>query len=87
MTQLCPLHTYPAGRCGTIVRIDAEGELAARMRALGLIPGRRIRIIRRSLFQGPIQVRAGQTDLIIRRQEAAVVFLRPCDSSQTCTQP
>ncbi len=86
MTRLCSLHTYPAGRCGTIVRIDAEEDLAARMRALGLILGRRVQVVRRSPFQGPIQVRAGQTDVIIRRSEAARVFLTPCDPEHTCTQ-
>ncbi|MBP8902197.1 MAG: ferrous iron transport protein A, partial [Thiobacillaceae bacterium] len=53
MTPPCPLHTLPVGRCGTILSIDAPAELAARMRALGLQPGRRIKVIRRSPFQGP----------------------------------
>lgn len=78
MTPPCPLHTLPVGRCGTILSIDAPAELAARMRALGLQPGRRIKVIRRSPFQGPIQVRAGQTDLMIRRAEAAVIQMQPC---------
>lgn len=78
MTPPCPLHTLPIGRCGTILSIDAPAELAARMRALGLQPGRRIKVIRRSPFQGPIQVRAGQTDLMIRRAEAAIIQMQPC---------
>ncbi|MBK9326947.1 MAG: ferrous iron transport protein A [Thiobacillaceae bacterium] len=78
MTPPCPLHTLPVGRCGTILSIDAPAELAARMRALGLQPGRRIKVIRRSPFQGPIQVRAGQTDLMIRRAEAAIIQMQPC---------
>ena len=78
MTPPCPLHTLPVGRCGTILSIDAPAELAARMRALGLQPGRRIKVIRRSPFRGPIQVRAGQTDLMIRRAEAAIIQMQPC---------
>ena len=74
----CPLDALPTGRCGTILTIDAPLELAARMRAMGLSPGRRIKVIRRSPFQGPIQVRAGQTDLIIRRIDAAAIQLQPC---------
>ena len=74
----CPLDTLPAGRCGTILSIEAAPDLAARMRALGLLPGRRIKVVRRSPFQGPIQVRAGQTDLIIRRAEAAAIQVQPC---------
>lgn len=81
MSSACLLSTLPAGRCGTILNIEAPPELAARMHALGLLPGRRIQVIRRSPFQGPIQVRAGQTDLIIRRGEAATVLLRPCPNA------
>jgi len=78
----CPLNTLAAGRCGTILSIDAPAELVARMRALGLRAGRRIKVIRRSPFQGPIQVRAGQTDLIIRRAEAAVIQMQPCPETE-----
>lgn len=74
----CSLNHLPAGRCGTILSIDAPDELTARMRALGLQPGRRIKVIRRSPFQGPIQIRAGQTDLMIRRAEAATIQMQPC---------
>ncbi|MEW5786671.1 MAG: FeoA family protein [Pseudomonadota bacterium] len=78
MTATCLLDVLPAGRCGTILNIEAPEELVARMHAMGLLPGRRIQVIRRSPFRGPIQVRAGQTDLIIRRSEAATILLRPC---------
>jgi ferrous iron transport protein A len=79
MTKLCSLHTFPASRCCIIARIDADADLAARMRALGLQVGRRIQVIRRSPFKGPIQVRSGQTDIIIRRADAAAIQVRPCD--------
>jgi ferrous iron transport protein A len=77
MTGLSSLSRYPVGHCGTIVQIDADSDLAARMSALGLSPGRRVRVIRRSPFQGPIQVRTGQTDLIIRRAEADHIQVCP----------
>ena len=79
MTKLCSLNTVPAGRCCVIARIDAETDLTARMRALGLQPGRRIQVMRRSPFKGPIQVRSGQTDIIIRRIDAAAIQVKPCD--------
>ncbi len=84
MTTLS-LRELPAGHCGTIVRIDAGIELSARMRALGLLPGRRVKVIRSSPFRGPIQVRAGQTDLIIRRGEAAAIQLLPCKPEVACS--
>ena len=79
MTKLCTLNTVPAGRCCIIARIDANADLTARMRALGLQLGRRVQVMRRSPFKGPIQVRSGQTDIIIRRTDAAVIHVRPCD--------
>jgi ferrous iron transport protein A len=79
MTGPSSLSHYPIGHCGTIVQIDADSDLTARMTALGLSPGRRVRVIRRSPFQGPIQVRTGQTDLIIRRTEADHIQVCPYD--------
>lgn len=79
MTAPSSLSRYPVGRCGAIVQIDADDDLRARMQALGLMPGRRIRVIRRSPMQGPIQVRTGQTDLIIRRSEADHIQVCPYD--------
>ncbi len=79
MTKTCSLHTVPAGRCCIIERIDADADLTARMRALGLQPGRRIQVMRRSPFKGPIQLRSGQTDIIIRRADAASIHVRPCE--------
>jgi ferrous iron transport protein A len=63
------------------MRIDADADLTARMRALGLQIGRRIQVMRRSPFKGPIQVRSGQTDIIIRRADAAAIQVKPCDPS------
>jgi len=83
MTGPSPLSRYPVGRCGTIVHINADADLAARMSALGLSPGRRVRVIRRSPFHGPIQVRTGQTDLIIRRSEADFIQVCPYDPQPT----
>jgi ferrous iron transport protein A len=84
MSQHSTLDTLPAGRCGTIVHIDASFDLLARMRALGLLPGHRVKVIRRSPFHGPIQVRAGQTDIIIRRAEAAGIQITPCPVEIGC---
>lgn len=82
MTGPSSLSRYPVGRCGTIVQVSAEGDLAARMSAMGLLPGRRVRVIRRSPFHGPIQVRTGQTDLIIRRAEADQIQVCPYEPTQ-----
>lgn len=63
------------GASGVISAIGAESELRLRMHALGLMPGRKVRIIRKAPFQGPIQVRSGHTCLLIRREEARNITL------------
>lgn len=64
------------GQTATIGAIEAEGPVCERMAALGLRSGRRISVIRRARMNGPIQVRIGTTDLILRLSEAAKVLVR-----------
>ncbi|MGD0073855.1 MAG: FeoA family protein [Candidatus Binataceae bacterium] len=63
------------GQTATIGAIEAEGPLFARMAALGLRIGRTISVIRRARMNGPIHIRIGTTDLILRLSEAAKVLV------------
>ena len=58
------------GQAGQVVAVHADEELRRRLVALGLKPGNRIELIRKGLFTGPLQVRIGTTDIIIRRSDA-----------------
>jgi len=58
------------GQAGQVVAVHATEDLRRRLVALGLKPGNRIELIRRGLFTGPLQVRIGTTDIIIRRRDA-----------------
>jgi len=58
------------GQTGQVVAVHATEDLRRRLVALGLKPGNRIELIRRGLFTGPLQVRIGTTDIIIRRRDA-----------------
>ena len=58
------------GQAGQVVAVHAGEELRRRLVALGLKPGNRIELMRRGLFNGPLQVRIGTTDIIIRRRDA-----------------
>lgn len=45
-----------------------------RLEAMGLIPGKPVRILRKAILGGPLQVRVGSTtEIAIRRQEAELV--------------
>lgn len=58
------------GETATIVSIHAEEALHQRLLALGFRTGKRIELIRTASFSGPLQVRIGTTDIMLRRTEA-----------------
>ncbi len=67
---LAALHS---GETATIVSIHAEEALHLRLLALGFRTGKQIEMIRRASFSGPLQVRIGTTDIMLRRIEAAKI--------------
>ena len=78
MKTLPSLLEIPLGKCALIQAIDAGMVLRERMAALGLRPGREVRVLRRAWLRGPLQIRAGSTEIIIRRGEAARIRVSPC---------
>jgi ferrous iron transport protein A len=63
------------GEHGVIHSIDAEHGLHQRLNALGFRIGKKIAVIRRASFNGPLHVRIGATDIILRGVEAARIQL------------
>jgi ferrous iron transport protein A len=61
------------GDIATIVSIHAEEALHLRLLALGFRTGKQIEMIRKASFSGPLQVRIGTTDVMLRRAEAAKI--------------
>jgi len=68
--QTLSLDKMKPGEFATIRAIDAEDGLHQRLNALGFRIGKRIELVRRGQFQGPLHVRIGATDVIMRRTEA-----------------
>lgn len=66
----------PIGHAGRVQAIHAPEALGQRLTALGFKVGGMVQVIRRAAFSGPLQVRLGTTDLIIRSQDAAFIELR-----------
>lgn len=58
------------GEQATIRAIDADEGLYHRLTALGFRIGKRIELVRRARFSGPLHVRIGATEIILRRSEA-----------------
>ncbi|MEW5891667.1 MAG: FeoA family protein [Pseudomonadota bacterium] len=61
---------------GIITDLHVGQELGRRMAGLGLRPGNTIEVIRLAPLKGPMQVRIGHTDLMLRRNEAAQIGIR-----------
>ena len=69
------LTTLHSGESATIVAIHAEEALHQRLLALGFRIGKQIELIRKASFSGPLQVRIGTTDILLRRSEAAKIMV------------
>jgi ferrous iron transport protein A len=64
------LATLRPGQMGTISAVHADDALHRRLAALGIRVGKPVYVIRSARFGGPLHVRIGTTDLIMRRKEA-----------------
>lgn len=63
------------GHSATVVSLAAEQGLRARLEALGLRPGQTVQVLRRATWSGPLHIRVGMTELMLRRRDAACVAL------------
>jgi ferrous iron transport protein A len=68
-----PLLSLRPGDEATVAAIHADSGLRQRLTALGFRPGRRLALIRCGTFAGPLHVRLGTTDVIMRRKQAAQI--------------
>jgi ferrous iron transport protein A len=70
------LYDLKSGDFATISGINAVGSditLIQRLIALGFRVGKQIRVMRKASFNGPLHVRIGSTDIIIRESEAKLI--------------
>ncbi|MGB4813058.1 MAG: FeoA family protein [Methylophilaceae bacterium] len=68
-----PLSQLMIGQHAVISGIEAEESLFHRLSALGFRVGKPLSVIRRANFNGPLQVRLGTTDVILRDAEARLI--------------
>jgi len=69
-------HLRPGDRV-VIDGIEADESVRRRLHAMGLLRGRQAQLIRRARFGGPLQIRVGSVDLILRRRDADSVHVTP----------
>ena len=61
------LSSLVPGESATIVAVHTEEPLHQRLLAMGFRTGKQIEIIRKARFSGPLQVRIGTTDILLRK--------------------
>lgn len=71
------LSDLPTGMPATVLALHVGMEQGRRMAGMGLRPGMHVRVIRRSPCRGPLQIRVGHTDMILRRADAARIEVAP----------
>ncbi len=69
------LNLLKAGEVAKIVSVTADEALKARINGLGLRIGQEVAVIRRACMGGPIQVRVGHTDVLMRPEQANLINL------------
>ena len=70
---MCALSELETGLDAKVVGLHADHDFVQRLHALGVRIGRTVRIIRRGALNGPLQLRIGTTDIMLRLTEAALI--------------
>ncbi len=65
------------GQSATITGMRFERAFAFRLAAMGFRIGKRVQVIRGARFAGPLHVRIGSTDIMLRRNEARHIDITP----------
>ncbi len=68
--QLLSLAKLAPGCQGVVRSLHAEENFALRLAAMGFRVGRSVTVVRQAPLGGPLQVRIGTTDIMLRRTEA-----------------
>lgn len=58
------------GEQGSIISVDADGELGRRIRDMGLIPGTSVEVVGRAPLRDPVALRLFGVTLALRNREA-----------------
>ncbi len=69
------LNLLKLGEVAKIVSVSADEALKARINGLGLRIGQDVAVIRRASMGGPLQIRVGHTDILMRKEQANLINL------------
>ena len=69
------LNLLKLGEVAKIASVSADEALKARISGLGLRIGQEVAVIRRARMGGPLQIRVGHTDILMRAEQANLINL------------
>lgn len=81
MSSAPSLSTLRSGEFATIAALDAQNELYLRLTAMGFRIGKQVQLLRAAAFSGPLHVRIGTTDIMLRRSEGERVKVMPAGAA------
>lgn len=65
-----------------VTALTVEAGLRHRLEALGIKPGQQVKVLRRGWWSGPIHLRVGMTELMLRQIDAARIEVHSADPSR-----
>ncbi|HEY9660680.1 MAG TPA: FeoA family protein [Allocoleopsis sp.] len=71
------LASLKPGHVATIANLSTSSGLHQRLQALGFRQGRKVTMLRRSWLSGPVHVRVGTTEVMLRLQDAQRIAIVP----------
>ncbi|MFA6314134.1 MAG: FeoA family protein [Sterolibacterium sp.] len=74
--DICLLSDLAPGQQAVISAVHADEALHHRLAALGFRIGRSVMLMRRGRWAGPLQVRLGATDVMLRQAEAGLITVQ-----------
>jgi ferrous iron transport protein A len=75
--SLAELSTLPLGTTASILGLTTETILEQRLQALGFRVGKQISVVRKAWLGGPLHIRIGTTEVIMRRSDARSIQVQP----------
>ena len=72
---LKPLNSLEPGDIALIIEFTGHGRLPSRLVEMGALPGIKIRMIKKTPFQGPIEVKIKSYHLSLRWQDAGQILV------------
>ena len=75
------LRQMQAGQKGSIVSVNADGELGRRIRDMGLIPGAEVEVVGRAPLRDPVALRLPGFTLSLRNNEADYIVVEPLEQA------